>query len=178
MAVAVQFSPRAILRVLIVLGLLGVLLAGSLVPGWFGGDSEPTESASATTELVPPATTLVPVDIRPAPATTEPLVELYLGLMLDGRTHVLRADDPAVFFVAGVPLEIRRIDGLAANGSCDGLRQALDRWLPIAEALDELEQSSDDDESTDDPARVLEVVRQASVYARAAFDALATLGCG
>lgn len=172
-------QPRVVLRVVVVLAFLGILLAGSLAPGWFTGGSDPLDTATTTTEPGPPSTTLVPVDIRPAPPTSDPPVAVHIGTMLDGGMHVLRPDPPAVLFIGGIPLEIRRIDGLAANGDCAGLRTALDRWLPMAELLDEVD-LVDDGQVDDGQVTVdaLETARAASVFARAAFDALVGLDCG
>lgn len=178
---AVQLSPRVILRVIIVLTLLGVLLAGSLAPSWFGGASERPESATTTTEPSPPSTTLVPVDLQRRPSTTEHLATFHVGTMLDGRPHMISSDDPGTFFLGGAPLEIRRIEGLTANGDCEGLREALERWLPIGAALEELEElevATHEGDEGDDLAQMVELSRQASVYARAAFDGLAMVGCG
>lgn len=162
------------LKVVLVLAFLGILLAGSLAPDWFSGRPDPDASAPTTTEPGPPSTTLVPIDVRPAPPTTDAPAPVHLGTMLDGEPHLLRPDPPAVLFVGGVPLEIRRIERLSTNADCDGLRTTLEQWLSVAAILDEIDPVDAGDISPD----VIEVARAASVFARASFDALAELDCG
>lgn len=186
-----QLSFRVAVRVLLALGLLGVLLAGTLAPGWFGGDPAADELPPSTTDPGPPATTLVPVDIRPPPPTTAPIAPIYVGVTLDGDLHLLEPDSPSVVFLGGVPLEIRRIDGLAATGNCDELRETFERWYPFARLLETVTDPSGvigraadgeagdqaDDEAARELAEFIEATTVSSVYARAAADALAAVPC-
>lgn len=169
---AVQLSPRVVLRVAVVLAFLGILLAGSLAPSLFRNDPAPVDGSTSTSVASSPATTLVPVDVRPEPPTTETAsTVVHVGTMLDGGVHVLRPNPPEVVFVGGTPLEIRRIDALEAAEDCEGLRATLDRWLLGAAPLEEAELDRP-------PGAALEMAQTSSVFARSAFDAMARLDCG
>lgn len=130
---------------------------------------------TSTLAPVAPSTTLVPVEFG-EPADDSRTVDRHAAPMLDGELHVLRSDDPATPFVDGEPAEIRRITQLAVDRECDQLHDALDFWLRfVPDEMVAPDQTVADGTTADEAAAG---ARRASVFARAAYDAIAFVRCG
>jgi hypothetical protein len=116
----------------------------------------------STMPAAAPATTLVPIDLGGVRAVDHDQPVEFTGPMLDGTELTVRSDDPSVRFVDGEPAEIRRITDLAAGGECEQLHATVQFWLSYAT----------DDDDTGDAAG-----RRASLFGRAAYDAIIFVGC-
>ncbi|CAN5475967.1 hypothetical protein BH23ACT3_BH23ACT3_01240 [soil metagenome] len=123
---------------------------------------------------VAPDTTLVPIDIGGPSGVDHELAE-FTGPMLDGTELTLRSDDPSVRFVDGEPAEIRRITDLAVDGECEQLHATLEFWLGYA-ADPEFDRDSGDDPNGGDVSDD-GTGQQASLFGRAAYDAIVFVGC-
>ncbi len=130
-------------------------------------DDVTTARPTATLAPVTPSTTHVPVELGDEAPDAE-RVRVHAAPMLDGEIHVLRSDDPATPFHDGEPVELRRINELAVAGDCDQLHDTLEFWLRF------VDDATDDDIDDDERAGA----RRSSVFARAAFDAIAFIECG
>lgn len=173
--------PRGRRRVLPIATWVVVLAA------WSSGCLPEVETApTSTLPAVTPSTTLVPIELGGS-ATDDGSADIaeFTGLTLDGSEHTLRSDDPSVPFVGDEPAEIRRISDLAVEGDCEQLHSTLEFWLsfvdddPVedpgvdpAAAVAEGAEASGADSSTASSSR------RASLYGRAAFDAIVFIECG
>jgi hypothetical protein len=138
-----------------------------------------------------PPTTLVPIDLGGATGVGDELAE-FTGTMLDGREVTVRSDDPNVRFVDGEPAEIRRITDLATDGECEQLHTTLEFWLaylddePGSDAVNtDTDTNTDTGTDTDTGDTRTDVVsdqpvttgERASLFGRAAYDAIVFVGC-
>lgn len=161
------------------IGVVTVAATVVVVPSACLGDElTPTAAPTSTLAPVAPSTTLVPVELGEGERPDSERVSVHAAPMLDGETHVLRSDDPATPFLDGEPAELRRIHELAIAGDCEQLHDTLDFWLRFiddAAAVDDTDDDDTDDDTDDDDRSA---ARRTSVFARAAFDAIAFIECG
>ena len=166
---------------------LPVTVSVLALAAWSSGCLPEVETApTSTLPAVAPSTTLVPIELGGSAADdgSGDIAE-FTGLTLDGSEHTLRSDDPSVPFVGDEPAEIRRISDLAVEGDCEQLHSTLEFWLsfvdddPVedpgvdpAAAVAEGAEASGADSSTASSSR------RASLYGRAAFDAIVFIECG
>lgn len=166
-----------------VLTIVVLLSAASCLPE---SETEPPSTLSPPL----PSTTLVPIDLGGTSEAADDTVRTFTGPMLDGSLLIVSSDDPTVPFVGDEPAEIIRITDLAVAGDCGQLREVLEFWLGFADEESESEpdeaattQDSSDPDDPDEvdaprPETVVTTGRRASLFARAAFDAIAFIGCG
>jgi hypothetical protein len=169
---------------------LPIVVGTVALAAWSSGCLPEVETTpTSTLPAVIPSTTLVPIELGGSPndGAADDVAE-FTGVTLDGSEHTLRSDDPNVPFVGDEPAEIQRINGLAMDGDCEQLRDTLEFWLSFVD--DEPDDEQDTGPAVGDVegaeasgadtsnASSRSSSRRASLFARAAFDAIAFIQCG